>query len=129
MDRIRPWLTRMSDEDSVPIFVRGDVVFGTDPFKGDETARPWVIVSNHEGREFHGEQYIGLTLTTKSWHEDLIDIPDEAWTAGGTPDDSRIVPWGVQSLHGDEIDFWQGRLAPSIVDDAVGHLIRELEGP
>lgn len=50
-----------------PVFARGDVVDGTDPFKGDEGARPWLILSNHEGRPFHGDQYIALTLTSKSW--------------------------------------------------------------
>jgi mRNA-degrading endonuclease toxin of MazEF toxin-antitoxin module len=49
-----------------PIFDRGDVVYGDDPFKRDEDARPWLILSNHEGRPFHGEQYIALTLTSKS---------------------------------------------------------------
>ncbi|ERG94073.1 MAG: hypothetical protein J07HQW2_00507 [Haloquadratum walsbyi J07HQW2] len=56
----------MTDEET-PIFDRGDVVYGDDPFKGDEDARPWLILSNHEGRPFHGEQYIALTLTSKSW--------------------------------------------------------------
>jgi hypothetical protein len=39
-----------------PIFERGDVVYGDDPFNGEEAARPWLLVSNHEGRPFHGEQ-------------------------------------------------------------------------
>jgi len=78
-------------EDS-PIFERGDVVYGDDPFKGEEDARPWLILSNHEGRPFHGEQYIALTLTTKSWMDGLIDISEESWLRGGTPDESRIVP-------------------------------------
>lgn len=58
----------MTDEET-PIFDRGDVVYGDDPFKRDEDARPWLwlILSNHEGRPFHGEQYIALTLTSKSW--------------------------------------------------------------
>jgi mRNA interferase MazF len=37
------------------IFERGDVVYGADPFKGEEDARPWLILSNHEGHPFHGE--------------------------------------------------------------------------
>ncbi len=55
----------MTDDDR-PIFERGDVVYGDDPFKTDEAARPWLVVSNHEGRPFHGEQYLALTLTTRS---------------------------------------------------------------
>lgn len=91
--------------DDAPVYERGDVVYGDDPFKGEEDARPWVIVSNHEGKSFHGEQYIALTLTTKSWMNGLIEIPETAWIRGGTPDKSRIVPWGVQSIDADDIDF------------------------
>ncbi|MBX0297356.1 type II toxin-antitoxin system PemK/MazF family toxin [Haloarcula nitratireducens] len=85
----------MTEAEASPIFERGDVVDGDDPFKGDEDARPWLILSNHDGRPFHGEQYIVVTLTTKSWMDGLIDIPGESWLRGGTPADSRIVPWGV----------------------------------
>jgi mRNA interferase MazF len=64
--------------DETPIFERGDVVFGADPFKGDEAARPWLILSNFEGRPFHGDQYMALTLTTKSWMDGLVEIPKES---------------------------------------------------
>jgi len=47
----------VTDEET-PIFERGDVVYGDDPFKGEEDARPWLILSNHEGHPFHGDQYI-----------------------------------------------------------------------
>ncbi|SDR34797.1 type II toxin-antitoxin system PemK/MazF family toxin [Natronobacterium texcoconense] len=116
----------MTDEES-PIFERGDVVYGDDPFKGDGAARPWLILSNHEGRPFHGEQYIVLTLTSKSWMDDLIYISEESWIRGGTPDESRIIPWGVQSIDHGDIDFWQGRLKESLVDEAVSALVDELQ--
>ena len=102
-----------SDEpsgDHEPIYNPGDVVYGSDPFKGEDGARPWLVLSNHEDRSFHGEQYIALTLTTRSWMNDLIEIPDEAWLRGGTPRRSRIVPWGVQSLDAGDIERWQGTL-------------------
>ena len=115
----------MTDEET-PIFERGDVVYGDDPFKGEEEARPWPILSNHEGRPFHGEQYIALTLTSKSWMDGLIEIPEKNWLRGGTPDESRIVPWGVQSISREDIDFWQGNLADDIVDNATSALVDEL---
>jgi mRNA interferase MazF len=96
----------VTDEET-PIFDRGDVVYGDDPFKGDEDARPWLILSNHEGRPFHGEQYIALTLTSKSWMDGLIDIPEESWLHGGTPDESRIVPWGANSVFLPETCDWE----------------------
>lgn len=110
----------------IPTFERGDVVYGDDPFKRDEDARPWLILSNHEGRPFHGDQYVALTLTSRSWMDGLVDIPEESWLRGGTPDESRIVPWGVQSIDHEDIDFWQGRLASDTVDDATAALVDEL---
>ena len=112
---------------STPIFERGDVVYGADPFKSAGDARPWLILSNHRGRPFHGEQYIALTLTTKSWLDGLVKIPEQSWIQGGTPDDSRIVPWGVQSIGHEDIEFWQGRLDNSVVDTAVSALVEELQ--
>ena len=117
----------MTDEDAGPVFERGDVVYGDDPFKDGQTARPWLVLTNHEGRPFHGEQYIAVTLTSKSWLEGLIRISDEHWLRGGMPDESRIVPWGVQSVDDDDIDFWQGRLDDALVDDAVAALVDELQ--
>ena len=116
----------MSEEEPAPVFERGDVVFGDDPFNGEKAARPWLVLSNHEGRPFHGEQYIAVTLTTKSWQDGLLEIPEDGWIRGGTPETSRIVPWGVQSIDRADIDFWQGRLESELVDEAVGALVDEL---
>ncbi|MCY4730611.1 type II toxin-antitoxin system PemK/MazF family toxin [Natronomonas gomsonensis] len=110
-----------------PIFERGDVVYGADPFKSEGDARPWLILSNHEGRPFHGEQYIALTLTSKFWLDGLIEIPETGWIRGGTPDDSRIVPWAVQSIAREDIDFWQGRLDGTLVEEAVAALVEEFQ--
>ena len=66
-------------ETEAPIYEPGDVVYGDDPFKGAEDARPWLIITNHESQPFHGEQYIALTLTTKSWHDGYIEILSESW--------------------------------------------------
>ena len=114
-------------EEETPIFERGDVVYGDDPFKSEEDARPWLILSNHEGRPFHGEQYIVVTLTSKSWIDGLVAIPEEDWLRGGTPDKSRIVPWSVQSIDDEDIDFWQGRLESDLVEEAVAALVAELQ--
>lgn len=68
----------MTDDEATPIFERGDGVYGDNPFKGDEDARPWLILSNHERPPFHGEQYIALTSTSKSWMDEFIEIPEES---------------------------------------------------
>ncbi|WP_435197435.1 type II toxin-antitoxin system PemK/MazF family toxin [Natronomonas sp. EA1] len=117
----------MTADETTPIYERGDVIYGDDPFKGDAAARPWLILTNHEGKPFHGEQYIAVTLTTKSWVDGLIPIPAASWRHGGMPAESRIVPWGVQSIATEDIDFWQGRLDSDIVDEAVSALVEELK--
>jgi hypothetical protein len=119
----------VTDEAIAPIFERGDVVYGADPFKAEEVARPWLVLSNHEGRPFHGEQYIALTMTSKSWIDGLIEIPEESWLHGGTPEESRIAPWSVQSIDHEDIDFWQGRLGSDPEDEAVAALIEEIQQP
>lgn len=112
----------------LPVYEPGDVVFGADPYKGHEAARPWLIISNHAGQPFHGEQYIALTLTTKSWLDGLIALDQEDWIHGGTPIESRIVPWGVQSINHNDIEYWQGRLVEEIMDEAIDQLIDYLRG-
>ncbi len=37
----------MTGDGTTPIFERGDVVYGDDPFKNDESARPWLVLSNY----------------------------------------------------------------------------------
>lgn len=114
----------MSSDD--PIYEPGDVVFGADPFKGDDASRPWLVISNHEDRPFHGEQYIALTLTTQSWLDGLIEIPEDAWLRGGTPQENRIAPWSVQSLAVDDIDFWQGTIQNELLETAIAALVADL---
>jgi hypothetical protein len=96
----------VTGENATPIFAWGDGVYGDDQFKREDDARPWLIFLNHEGRPFHGEQYIALTLTTKSWMDGLVKIPEESWLRGGTPDESRIALLGVQSIDHEDIHFW-----------------------
>jgi hypothetical protein len=109
------------------VYEPGDVVYGADPYKGDSAARPWLLVSNHASQPFHGEQYIGLSLTTKTWYDGLIDIDDDAWIHGGTPDESRLIPWAVQSIGRADIDHWQGRLADDVVETAIEALTAYLQ--
>lgn len=113
--------------DDAPIYQPGDVVYGADPFKGAAAARPWVIVSNHEGRPFHGDQYLALALTTRTWMDGLIRLDDSDWQRGGTPSQSNVVPWGIQSIDREDVDYWQGSLDSEVLRAAVQSLIDELE--
>jgi len=97
----------------------GDVVYGDAPLEVDNDAWPWLIVSNHEGRPLHGDQYIALTLTSTPWMDGFPDIPAESWLHTVTPDESRVVPSGVQSTGHEDIGFWQGRPDGDLVDQVV----------
>lgn len=106
---------------------RGDVVVAIDPFKEDETTgRPFLIINRTE-TPFHGEQYIALSLTTRTWHNERIPLTDEQWSEGGAPESSSIMPWSVNSVKREWIDFRQGTLYEDIVDRAVTQLMDHIE--
>ena len=46
-------------------YERGDVVEASDPFTEEKPSRPFVII-NTEAHPFHGEQYVAVTLTTRT---------------------------------------------------------------
>lgn len=110
-------------------YERGDVVEASDPFSGTNAARPFLVV-NTDAHPFHGEQYVAVTLTTRTWYDDTLPLPDDAFVEGGVPEESSIVPWGVSSPgHADVTDRF-GCVATSTVDETVEQLFAYLtEGP
>lgn len=106
---------------------RGDVVVAVDPFKTDETAaRPFLLV-NHDETPFHGEQYIALSLTMRTWHDERIPLDEEDWADGGAPESSSIMPWSVNSIKAEWIDYRQGALREDVVAEAVAQLTDYVE--
>lgn len=97
---------------------RGTIVYAEDPFKRGEAGRPWVIVNTPE-MPFHGEQYVVLALSTRTWYEERLPITDDDLLEGGLPEDSSVLPWAVSSIDPDDVDRELGRLDERIVDDAV----------
>ncbi len=75
----------------------GDVVFGDDPFNDREAPRPWLVVSD-ETHPFYGEQYIAVTLTTKSWHDHTITLTDDNWEHVGCLERVRSFPGALPHL-------------------------------
>lgn len=105
---------------------RGDVVVATDPFKDDTTGRPFLIINRTE-TPFHGEQYIAISLTTRTWHDERIPLTDEHWVEGGSPESSSVMPWSVNSIKDEWITFRQGTLSDDIVEQAVAQLNEYIE--
>ncbi|PGF17085.1 growth inhibitor [Natrinema sp. CBA1119] len=104
---------------------RGTIVYGDDPFKGPEMARPWLVLNTAE-MPFHGDQYICLTLSTKTWYDERIPIDDTDMVNGGLPDESAILPWSVMAIDAAAIDRELGTLDEAVVDDAVATLVSYL---
>ena len=69
---------------------RGDVVEASDPFDGDG-GRPFLVV-NTDAHPFHGEQYVAVTLTTRTWYDGTIAVTGADFVEGGVPTDSYVVP-------------------------------------
>jgi len=105
---------------------RGDVVVATDPFRDDESAgRPFLVVSTDE-TPFHGEQYIALALTTRTWHDERIPLEDAHWMDGGAPESSSIMPWSVNAVRTEWVNYRQGTLHEDVVDRAVERVVTYL---
>jgi len=108
-------------------YTRGDVVIGYDKFKDHSDGRPFLVISSEE-TPFHGEQYITLSLTTRTWYEERIPIEESDWVEGGAPRSSSIMPWSVNAISSDEIDIKQGTLTEPIVTTATEQLSEYILG-
>lgn len=105
---------------------RGAVVVATDPFKDDDDGRPFLVINRSE-TPFSGEQFIALSLTSRTWHDERIPLADEDWLDGGAPTSSSIMPWSVNSVKYEWVDYRQGSLQATVVHRAVSQLVDYLE--
>lgn len=142
------------------VFERGDVVWGVDPFKQDSAAnhetslddggvasRPWLVIST-DAVPFHPEQYLCLTLTTRTWHDESIPLSAESRVEGGAPEGSSIMPWSISAIQhrfldatGDLVarldnipdndvpeEGYQGQLTEGVTAEATQQVVTYLEG-
>lgn len=155
---------KRTGDGSVAEFERGDVVWGIDPFKQDSAIddeptdgssdiapRPWLIVST-ESVPFHPEQYLCVTFTTRTWHDESVPISENGWVDGGAPNETAVMPWTITAIKHEYLDTtgelvdrldipaervtgdgYQGRLRPEVVDTVtetlVGYLRASLTDP
>lgn len=99
-------------------YERGDIVEAGDPFNEAQPTRPFVVV-NTSAHPFHGDQFIALTLTTRTWYDETIPLTESDFVDGSLPRRSFIVPWGISSPQKDDVETYLGRLSPETVDRAV----------
>lgn len=81
---------------------------------------------NTSDMPFHGDQYVVLTLTTKTWYDERLQITEADIVEGALPDQSSILPWAVASLDPDHVDRELGQLDESTVNEAVVELVSYL---
>jgi mRNA-degrading endonuclease toxin of MazEF toxin-antitoxin module len=103
-------------------YERGDVVWAEDPFKAGDTSRPWLVLSS-ETHPFHGEQYVCCLLTTTP-RRAAVELDEDDWKAGGTPEKSYVNPWVPMSLDHDAAINRQGALRPWVVDGVAAEVAR-----
>lgn len=102
------------------VLTRGAVVEYPAIFDFESYSRPYLIASG-DTHPFHGEEYIGLAITTSDL-DPAMPINDDAWVRGGLPKRSFIKPWQPTLLkHEDIVDAF-GLLQTSIVDQATAKL-------
>lgn len=99
---------------------RGDVWWGPAPHKSGPSYRPWVVISDAT-HPFSHTECIALAMTTQQ-HAAGIRVPDDAWSRGGSQQQSYISPWYVTTIKRRDLDRQQGELKPALVDDAVEKL-------
>lgn len=151
----------LDDDGRISRFERGDVVWGVDPFNRDFASsgeggategsdgvapRPWLVIST-DAVPFHPEQYLCVSLTSRTWHEESIPIPASDWDVGGAPAATSVMPWSVAAIKHELLDItgelvtrldgssddtpqtgFQGRLEPPVVDEVTHCLVGYLEG-
>lgn len=151
----------LDDGGRISRFERGDDVWGLDPFNRDFAdsegggategsdglaPRPWLVLST-EAVPFHPEQYLCVSLTSRSWHKESIPIPTADWVVCGAPAATSVMPWSVAAIKhehlvltgglGTGLDLppaeesqagFQGRLEPHVVDEVTRRLVGYLEG-
>jgi len=99
---------------------RGAVIEYPALFDFDSYPRPYLIVSGLS-HPFHGEEYIGIAITTTAL-ESAIPISDDAWVRGGLPKESFLKPWQPTLLkHADITDAF-GVLRQTVVDRTAEEL-------
>lgn len=77
------------------------------------------MIVNTDAHPFHGEQYLAMTLTTRTWYDGTIPLDDEDFVDGGVPEDSFVVLWGVASPGTADVTDRFGRTESATVDEAV----------
>lgn len=101
---------------------RGTVWWGPAPHKRGPSYGPWVVISD-SSHPLSAEECIALAMTTRR-HAGSIEVPDVAWSQGGSAKQSYISPWYVATVKHRDLDRQQGTLSEGVLSSAVSALHR-----
>ncbi len=97
--------------------VRGDVIWATDPLS--EKGRPMLILSTPRFQS-HGVQLITVPLSTKTYHEDAVELRDRDYDGEPLDERSFVLPWSLATLNGGEaVSLHLTSLADERTDDVT----------
>jgi hypothetical protein len=74
-----------------------------------------------DAHPFHGDEYIGLSVTTTPMNE-AIPIGSDDWAIGELPERSYVKPWNPVVVNDDGIRSVAGAIDPELLSRAVAEL-------
>lgn len=84
------------------------------------------MIVDNEDQPFHGEQYVVMGLTTRTWYEERIPLTEEDYVDRKAPKDSSIVPHSVLSVQPEMITDYVCEVRKGKVDEGVDKLVEYL---
>ncbi len=106
---------------------RGTIGYGDDPFKGEDAARPWVVISTTE-MPFHGDQYCRQSvpatisrLAASVMHSPPTDaLVHEDLRSLSPPSDEDTLSWELSSwARGDIIENIEQSVPVSLLSGSI----------
>ncbi|WP_201741557.1 type II toxin-antitoxin system PemK/MazF family toxin [Salinigranum halophilum] len=100
---------------------QGAIVWAADPFKDDDGGRPWLIIGNTSA-PFHGEQFLCLALTSKTYHEEALPLREPDYNDDPLSLQSHIMPWSVATIERDDIERYVTAVGRQPLEEAIDRL-------
>lgn len=76
---------------------RGDIIWATDPLS--EKGRPMLILGTPRFQS-HGVQLVTVLISTKTYHEDAVELRDDDYEGEPLDERSFVLPWSLATLNG-----------------------------
>ncbi|SEP26719.1 PemK-like, MazF-like toxin of type II toxin-antitoxin system [Halogranum amylolyticum] len=105
---------------------QGAIIWAVDPFKDNGEGRPWLVIGNSEA-PFHGEQYICLALTSKTYHDEALPLREDDYDDAPLSMQSHIMPWSVATIERKDIERYVTAVGRHPLEKALERLGRYID--